>query len=138
MLLIFIINKVIFLKSRSTRQKELLNRELEDMDEFFSAEEFHSITVRKMPHIGIATIYRFLNEKVHERQLHSYNCNKRTVYSNSKNNHCHYICQKCGEKQHINIKNIDSIKKSMTGTICHFQIDVHGICENCLRKNKNQ
>jgi Fe2+ or Zn2+ uptake regulation protein len=124
------------MKSRNTRQKDLLNLELERMTGFFGADEFHQFIQRKMPNVGIATIYRFLNDMIKERRLHSYYCDKRTVYSNSKNNHCHYICQSCGLKQHIDIKNIDSIRKSIKGTICHFQIDVSGVCENCLKKNQ--
>jgi Fur family ferric uptake transcriptional regulator len=125
------------MRSRNTIQKELLSIELEGMKGFFAAEEFHLATRRKMPNIGIATIYRFLNEKTRERKLHSYYCDKKTVYSNSKNNHCHYICQHCGRKQHVDIKNIDSIKKSIKGTICHFQIDVSGTCEDCMKKGHN-
>jgi len=105
------------------------------MKGFFGADEFHTIAKTQMPHIGVATIYRFLSDKVKERQLHSYYCEKKTVYSTSANNHCHYICQKCGKTQHVEIKNIDSIKKSIKGTICHFQIDVSGICEKCLKEN---
>jgi len=123
------------MKIRNTKQKELLHKELENMRDFFSADDFHLQILKKMPNIGIATIYRFLNEKVKNNQLHSYYCDKRAVYSNSKNNHCHYICQKCGKKQHIDIKNIDSIRKSINGTICHFQIDVYGICETCGKKD---
>jgi Fe2+ or Zn2+ uptake regulation protein len=152
MLLILIINKSggyesqmrvrdkgqgeVSMKSRNTKQKELLSSELDRMHGFFNAEEFHAVAKRKIPHIGIATVYRFLNERTADRKLHSYICDKRTVYSNSKNNHCHYICQKCGKKQHVDIKNIDSIKRSIKGTICHFQIDVYGICEECEKKNK--
>jgi Fe2+ or Zn2+ uptake regulation protein len=123
------------MKSRTTKQKELLQEELEHMNGFFSAEDFHSVALKKMPHLGIATIYRFLNEQIQNQQLHSYYCDKKAVYSNSKNNHCHYICQKCGKIQHIDIKNIDSIRKSIKGTITHFQIDVYGICETCLKRN---
>jgi len=123
------------MKSRNTRQKNLLQAELEKMTGFFSAEDFYMIILKKMSNMGLATIYRFLNERVKNGQLHSYYCDKRAVYSNSKNNHCHYICQKCGKIQHVDIKNIDTIKKSIRGSICHFQIDVYGICENCLKIN---
>lgn len=125
------------MKSRNTRQKELLNLELEKMDGFFGAEEFHTTTSRSMPHIGIATIYRFLNDKVKERRLHSYYCDKRTVYSNNSHSHCHYVCQRCGKTVHIDIKDIDSIQKSIKGTICHFQIDVSGVCSECIKKKCN-
>jgi len=123
------------MKSRNTRQKDLLQNELENMIGFFSAEDFHQIMIKKMSSIGIATVYRFLNETVKSSRLHSYYCDKRAVYSNSKNNHCHYICQKCGKIQHVDIKNIDNIKKSIKGFICHFQIDVYGLCEDCMKKN---
>jgi len=124
------------MKFRNTRQRALLQKESENMRDFFSAEDFYLIILKKMPHIGIATVYRFLKESVKESQLHSYSCDKKIVYSNSKNNHCHYICQKCGKKQHVDIINIDSIRKSIKGSICHFQIDVHGICEECEKKTK--
>jgi len=72
------------MKIRNTKQKELLHKELENMRDFFSADDFHLQILKKMPNIGIATIYRFLNEKVKNNQLHSYYCDKRAVYSNSK------------------------------------------------------
>jgi Fur family ferric uptake transcriptional regulator len=121
------------MKSRNTKQKEVLSIELDAMRGFFNAEEFHFLAKKKIPHIGIATVYRFLNERVSERRLHSYLCDKRTIYSNSRNSHCHYICQECGKKQHIDIKDIGNIKKSIKGTICHFQIDIYGICEDCKK-----
>jgi Fur family transcriptional regulator, ferric uptake regulator len=123
------------MRLRNTRQKQLLQTELENITGFFSAEDFYLIMSKKMSNIGIATVYRFLKEQVRDSHLHSYLCDKRTVYSNSKNNHCHYVCQKCGKKQHVDIRNIDSIRKSIKGNICHFQIDVYGVCEDCGKKN---
>ena len=50
------------------------------------------------------------------------------------NNHSHFICEKCGIKKHIDIKNIDFIKKNIPGSICHFQVDVTGVCDKCILK----
>jgi Fe2+ or Zn2+ uptake regulation protein len=124
-------------KSRNTIQKNLLEKGLLSINGFFTAEEFHKLASKKIPHIGIATIYRFLNTKKKDRQLHSYICDKHAVYSNNSESHCHYVCQICGKKQHVNIKNIEGIKKEIKGTICHFQIDVSGICENCVVKHNS-
>ncbi|MGV8150459.1 MAG: transcriptional repressor [Candidatus Woesearchaeota archaeon] len=121
-------------KSRQTLQKIRLESMLSSINGFFTAEEFHTQALKKVPHLGIATVYRFLSEKVKRRMLHSYICDKRAVYSNNSSSHCHYFCQICGKKMHVDIKNIDCIKKEIRGTICHFQIDVTGICDNCLRK----
>jgi Fe2+ or Zn2+ uptake regulation protein len=124
-------------KSRQTIQKAHLESTLQSIGGFFTAEEFHKLALKTASHIGIATVYRFLNEKKKNRELHSYVCDKKMVYSTSSNSHCHYTCQICGKKQHVDIKEIGNIKKNINGTICHFQIDVTGICENCLKKNKS-
>jgi len=109
------------------------------MDGFFTAEDILEKVQKSNRNISIATVYRFLNERMSvfpDGILHSYTCNRKSVYSTSKNNHSHYTCEKCGKIKHIEIKNIDFLKKSIPGTICHFQIDAHGICDECARKNK--
>lgn len=121
-------------KSRQTIQKIHLESVLNSIQGFFTAEEFYKIALKKILHLGMATVYRFLNDKTKKRELHSYICDRKTIYSTNSNSHCHYICQVCGKKEHINIKDIGSIKKNINGTICHFQIDVAGICEECSKK----
>ena len=138
-LLISIINKeksIRKMRTRNTRQKSIMQEELESMQGFFSAENLFSRIEERRRGIGIATVYRFLGDKERERQLHSYVCNKRKIYSSSSNSHCHYICQICGRKEHIGINDIGTIKKGIKGTICHFQIDVTGVCERCLGREK--
>lgn len=121
------------MKSRNTRQKELLEKEINKIKGFFTAEELYSRIENSG--IGIATIYRFLKEKTKNRQLHSYVCDGRNIYSNSSSSHSHYTCQICGKRSHIEIKDIGKIRKSIKGSICHFQIDVTGVCENCMKRN---
>ena len=126
MLLRFIINKMI---SRKTKQKLILEEEINKMNNFFSAEELFAKVKNKK--IGIATVYRFLHDLRKQRKLHSYTCNKKIVYSKNSNNHSHFICQKCGKTIHFNLDNIDFINKKIHGEICHFQVEVSGICKDC-------
>jgi len=125
------------IKKRNTKQKELLISSLSNIDNFFTAEDLlkkiqkTSLSSRS---IGIATIYRFLNEIKSEGKLHSYTCDRKTIYSNQKNNHSHYICEKCKKVAHIKIDNIDFIKNNIPGSICHFQVEVYGVCDSCLKK----
>lgn len=121
------------MKSRNTRQKEMLEKKTSSIKGFFTAEELYSRM--KDEGIGIATIYRFLKEKAKNRQLHSYICDGRNIYSNSSSSHSHYTCQMCGERTHAEIKDMGSIKKNIKGSICHFQIDVTGICEGCMNRD---
>ena len=120
-------------KSRNTRQKELLNKEIKNLNAFFTAEELFQRIVKKDPKIGIATVYRFLKDLINKRKLHFYTCNRKTIYSCNKESHCHFICEECGKVEHIEIKSIDFIKSKISGEVCHFQIDVFVICEQCRK-----
>ena len=124
-------------KSRQTKQKEVLDEVIKKFDSFFTAEELLTKVNKKDLKIGIATVYRFLKELVSKSQIHSYICNRKTIYSLENNSHCHFTCEKCGKVEHIKVDSLDFLKDKIEGSICHFQIDVSGICSSC-RKWKYQ
>jgi Fur family ferric uptake transcriptional regulator len=123
-------------KSRKTKQKELIQSEISSIASFFTADELFEKIKKKDANIGIATVYRFLKDLRKKKELHSYICERKMIYSREKNNHCHFICQKCDRITHFNIDKIDFLKTKIKGEICHFQIDVHGVCSECLQRNK--
>ena len=116
---------------RNTKQKNLIQEEISSFNSFFNAEDLYNKVVKKNKNIGIATIYRFLNNLAVKGEIHSFICDRKTIYSNSKKNHCHFTCERCGEIKHIDIKKLDFLKKQVKGDVCHFQIDVTGVCEKC-------
>jgi Fe2+ or Zn2+ uptake regulation protein len=118
-------------KTRLTKQKGIIEKELTNFKTFFTADELLQKAKAQDEKIGIATIYRFLKDKIAKDEIHSYYCDRRQVYSTQKNNHCHFICSKCGKTTHFNIKDLGFIKDSIQGKICHFQIDINGICDKC-------
>jgi len=118
-------------KKRNTRQKEIIQKELNKIGTFFTAEELHLLVKKKDTEVGIATIYRFLKETAKKEHLHSYECNRRKIYSTKTDNHCHFVCEKCGKIEHFNIAKIEFLKDKINGDVCHFQINVHGICTKC-------
>ncbi|MBU0456741.1 MAG: transcriptional repressor [Nanoarchaeota archaeon] len=119
-------------KMRQTKQKKLIEEEIKKIESFFTAEElFHKVKKRDNK-FGIATIYRFLRDLKKKEKLHSYLCNRKIVYSKDASSHCHFICQKCGEIKHFDVKSLDFLK--IQESICHFQIDVHGTCKKCLKE----
>jgi Fe2+ or Zn2+ uptake regulation protein len=123
-------------KSRKTRQKEIIQAEMGNFTSLFTADELLEKVRKKDGGIGIATVYRFLKDLRNKRELHSYVCDRRMIYSRQKNSHCHFICQKCGHVTHFDVEKVDFFKRKIRGDICHFQIDVHGICDECLNKTK--
>jgi Fe2+ or Zn2+ uptake regulation protein len=120
-------------KIRQTKQKEILNEEIRKFNSFFTAEELLAKANKIDSNIGIATIYRFLSDLVNKRQIHSYTCNRKTIYSIQDNSHCHFICEKCGKVEHIQVDSLDFIRNKINGSICHFQIDVTGLCNKCSK-----
>ena len=125
------------IKKRQTKQKEILINELRKFNSFFTAEDLLIKSNKKDPKLGIATVYRFLNELVKKRQIHSYICNRKTIYSVGDNSHCHFTCGLCGKIEHIQVKSLDFIKNKINGLICHFQIDINGLCKECSKLNSS-
>lgn len=119
------------MKSRATRQKTLLEQELKKKKTFFSAEQFYNSIKKQDKRIGIATVYRFLAEQVKKNLLHSYTCNRKALFSLEKKTHIHFSCEKCHLEKHLDVETLDFLKKIIPGEICHFQIDVTGICVKC-------
>jgi len=120
--------------SRKTKQKELIQQELDKLKTFFSAEELHNKIKKKNSKVSIATIYRFLKSLKDNYQLYSYTCDRRTVYSKETKSHCHFTCERTGEVTHFVIDNLDFLKNKIPGKITSFQLEVKGICEKCKRK----
>lgn len=116
---------------RNTKQKQIMEQEIQEMSAHFNAEDIHRKLTEKKHEIGIATIYRFLKKLREERKLHSFTCERKIVYSRTNNDHSHYTCQKCGNITHFSVDSLDFIKKKIPGKICHFQIEVEGVCDKC-------
>ncbi|MEK6927163.1 MAG: transcriptional repressor [Nanoarchaeota archaeon] len=118
--------------TRQTKQKEIISNNIEKINGFFTAEDLLKKTRTQDKRIGIATIYRFLKELKNKNQIHSYLCNRKTLFSKEKSSHCHYICEKTGKIIHFNINNIDFLKNiNLPGSISSFQIEIKGICKDC-------
>ncbi|MBS3166478.1 transcriptional repressor [Candidatus Woesearchaeota archaeon] len=98
---------------RITKQKRILYQAMHKSTTLFNAEELYQHAFKK---IGLATIYRFLKT------------------AEDAGNHIHFHCEKCGLITHITIKNADFLHEELPGKVCHFQIDITGICDDCLKK----
>ena len=114
---------------RMTKQKRILYDEIKKFKSFFNAYDIHANCIKNK--IGLATIYRFLNNLENEGLVHSFICDNKKIYSNQKTGHTHFKCEKCGKIDHIDLKNADFLKDFIKNEICHFQIELTGICSNC-------
>lgn len=126
-------------QNRATKQKELISKELDKINAFFSAQDLYEKVHKKNKSIGIATIYRYLKDANNLGELFNYTCNRQRVYSKGKKCHCHFECEKTGKIIHFELDNIDFLKDKIPGSITSFQLEVKGICNNCaISLNKQQ
>ncbi len=116
---------------RMTKQKKILHNALNSFKSFFNVEDLHA---KIEPYnLGIATVYRFLKNLEENQEIHSYICNNRKIYSLHKQSHIHFTCEKCNQKKHLDVKNVDFLHHITEDEVCHFQIDVHGVCGKCKK-----
>lgn len=119
---------------RNTRQKEIIEKELNKIKTFFTAEELYEKIKENNPKISLATIYRFVKEKENKQEIYSYVCDRKKVFSKNKKSHCHFICEETGKIIHFEIDSIDFLKNKIPGKITSFQLEVKGICDKCSTK----
>ena len=119
---------------RLTKQKKLLQETILRSTSFFDTYELHKKVLQHDSRIGIATVYRFLKYLEDKGEIHSYLCNNHRIYSSTKDNHIHFTCEKCGVIKHLSAKNLDFLQEVVHDQVCHFQIDISGICNLCKRK----
>ena len=120
-------------KSRSTRQKEIIQSVIDKTNTFFTAEELFNKTKKLDNTLGIATIYRYLKGLRQKNQIYSYVCEGKHLYSKEKKSHCHFVCEETGKRTHFDIDSLDFLKDKIPGSITSFQIEVKGCCEGCYK-----
>lgn len=122
--------------ARMTKQKNLLHTEVKASRSFFDAYKLHSNVQRKDKKIGIATVYRFLNNLEAKGEVHSFICDNKKVYSNNKTSHAEFKCEECGKLKHVKIDNVDFLNKLTDDYVCHFQIELTGLCSSCKGRER--
>ncbi|MCA9495595.1 MAG: transcriptional repressor [Nanoarchaeota archaeon] len=114
------------MKTRQTRQKEIIEREIEKINRFFSAEDLFERVSKVDIKMGIATIYRYLKDLRDKDKIYSYTCQGKVIYSSTKRSHCHFECVDSGKIIHFELDNLDFLKDKIPGEIESFQLEVKG------------
>ncbi len=113
-------------ESRQTRQKRILEESVSSFKSNFNAEQLLEKVNKQDKKIGIATIYRFLKDLRLKNNIFSYQCEGKTIYSNTKKTHCHFIDEESGKTLHFDIENLDFLKGKIKGEINSISIEVRG------------
>ena len=106
-----------------------------------SAEEIYMYVKEKDDSIGIATVYRNLKKMVEQGIIAELNVEKQGVrYDLLTHEHYHFICDVCGKIENFTNASLEHINKEVEdttlGKITAKSLTFHGICKDCLQKEK--
>jgi Fe2+ or Zn2+ uptake regulation protein len=118
-------------KSRTTRQKEIIQKTIDLTKTFFTAEDLFNKTIKIDRTVSIATIYRYLKNLRQHNLIYHYICEGKYIYSKENKSHCHFVCEQTGKIIHFDIDSLDFLKDKIPGSITSFQIEVKGSCIEC-------
>lgn len=121
------------MNKRDTKQKRIIADSIKGRFHLTS-EEIIEIVNKVDSSISRATIFRALNDLIADGKLVKVYLGKKVVYDNNVHEHDHFVCTKCGkvvdlmmQEKHNNPQGLYVITSSLT---------YYGICEDCLKKEK--
>ena len=124
---------------RSTRQKRAIEAVLQDHNNPLTAAEIQKLALKRVPSIGIATVYRALKSLASVRQVKSVEIpGQPPRYERAdKGHHHHFFCRTCGGVFELE-KCLDGIKKMAPPgfRVEDHEIILYGACKTCAPKSK--
>ncbi len=124
---------------RQTWQKEAVRDALAGCPDFIAAQQLHSQLRGEGSTIGLATVYRNLNEMVRNNEadtLHTSNGEQLYRLCGQEHHH-HLICRDCGKTVEIDAPLeswVDSVAAQHGFSDVRHIVDIFGVCPDCQRK----
>ena len=122
------------LTQRITCQKEAILNYLKSVETHPTAEEVYSAVRKKLPRVGLGTIYRNLKqmkEKGIILEIHG----ETNRYDGRVFPHAHFFCNGCGKVYDI-FKEFHFQKEAREiGKVKDYRVYFYGICENCAKRS---
>ena len=129
---------------KSTREREIILKELEARQDHFNAEKLFSILMGKGAKVSRPTIYRTLKLLEKFRLIERLDIKKNCHYYeplSQKKDHGHLICEQCGKIVDFLSEKIENLREEVSEEkdfkLGHISIQAFGICGNCQKTKKS-
>ena len=127
---------------KSTREREVILRELEARKDHFNAEKLYFSLLQKGSNVSRPTIYRTLKllEKLHFVEKLDIKKNFYYELISQKRDHGHLICDRCGKIIDFSSSSLEILKAEVCNKdfkLDNISIQVFGLCRDCQRASKN-
>ncbi|AUI65082.1 MULTISPECIES: ferric iron uptake transcriptional regulator [Glaesserella] len=122
-----------------------LMQQTRDQMQHFAAEDIYKLLLEKQSEIGLATVYRVLNqfEEVGILTRHNFDANKAVYELNMNHQHDHIICMDCGKVFEFKDSEIERRQREISQQhgieLANHSLYLYGKCSNiqkCDEKEK--
>lgn len=126
---------------RITPQRTEVFREVARTDEHPSADVVMKRVRRRVPNISLDTVYRILYRLEDEGLISRVQVSSdRLRFDANSDRHHHFVCSRCGMIRDFNSADVDRMplpdKVQSWGRIEDRHLQIHGVCQDCLRKRR--
>lgn len=127
-------------KSRSTRQKTAVNRALDELTDFVSAQELFAVLKERGEQVSLATVYRVLQQQQQDGLVDVLNPDDgESLFRRceAQTHHHHLVCRRCGRAVEIEAPAVEQwaarIASEHEFTEVEHTVEIYGICPDCSR-----
>lgn len=126
---------------RSTAQRAAIVAALTGTEEFTSAQDLHAAMRASGATIGLATVYRALQEMAEGGDVDALrNETGEVLYRRcaQSSHHHHLVCRACGQTQEVDAPGVEQWAKAVAAQYGYTDLDHHfelfGLCADCTAK----
>lgn len=125
-------------RRRNTTQRALIEKALVDAQDFVSAQDLHARLRADGNPVGLATVYRNLNDLVSAGEADTIQMNgtEQMFRHCGEEHHHHLVCVDCGKTIEIAEHDdwVESVARRKRFTLISHTIEIFGRCPDCRRK----
>ena len=124
---------------RATRQRTAIAALLDELDEFRSAQQVHSLLASRSQPVGLATVYRTLGAMAEAGELDSLRTDSgESLYRRCERpdrHHHHLVCRRCGSAVEVQGPKLERLVSAIAAehgyTDVEHTLEIFGLCARC-------
>ncbi len=125
-----------------SKKRELVLKALKDNVVHPSAEYIHSVLQKEKINMGLATVYRNLNQMSELGIIKKIDgLESSSHFDHNVHEHYHFMCNKCHRIYDVSSDVAPELAKKVENelgaTVTDYDIILHGICSNCSKGEEN-
>lgn len=128
---------------RLTHQRVEIVREIAQSDEHPDVESVYRAVRTRVPTISLDTVYRTLASLVDLHLVSRIDATAGpTRYDANVSHHHHFVCARCGLIRDVVDEQLDAVRAPAStatlGTVESVDVQLRGVCKDCVRKGARQ